>query len=35
MISCIFCFEFVLCMQKMYNHSTMAKNFLPIVHKMF
>ena len=35
MISCIFCSDFALCIRKMYNHSTAAKNFPGFPHKMF
>jgi hypothetical protein len=35
MISCIFYFDFAVCMQKLYNHSAAYKNSPVFVHKMF
>ena len=35
MISCIFLFQFTVCMQKLYNHSWPDKKCLLFVHKMF
>ena len=35
MISCIFCLQFVLCMQKLYNHSGLGKNFPRFMNEMF
>lgn len=35
MISCIFLFDFTVCMQKLYNHSGVTKNFPAILCKMF
>lgn len=35
MISCIFTFDFAVCMQKLYNHSGITKNFPMFPHEMF
>ncbi len=34
MISCNFCCRFAVCMQKLYNHSTIGKNFPPFMKKL-